>query len=58
MCPIDLQRFIWTHSLFEHIKSKEDTSLNGKLLDAPQKGINIIKYDDMTTRKAVIKWMK
>jgi hypothetical protein len=30
-------------------------SLNGKLLDAPQKGINIIKYDDMTTRKVVIK---
>ena len=30
-------------------------SLDGKLLDAPQKGINIIKYDDMTTRKVVIK---
>ena len=30
-------------------------SLDGKLLDGPQKGINIIKYDDMTTRKVVIK---
>ncbi len=30
-------------------------SIDGKLLDAPQKGINIIKYDDMTTRKVVIK---
>jgi len=30
-------------------------SLDGKLLDGPQMGINIIKYDDMTTRKVVIK---
>lgn len=30
-------------------------SLNGKLLNRPQKGINIIKYKDGTTKKVVIK---